>query len=300
MESKGTIALRSRSLVIHDHYEIDYRHSYAEDSPILHRADKGTAPRLALYGLPVYLCHPRAHCIECGEPTAWLELPLSGRVHTFTTCHYGGELFLKETPFTLILVEFDGADTLFLSRLKGDQAGRGSHRPAGGRPFRQDPIVQGDGCLVRACRQDVKRETTLALADRVKAGEVRAVSRVDHLVGESEPGRHRRSSTACLGLAPCGCDRNYRLSGSWQEHGGRSTRGSLSESRHEGRSSSRRYQQPSDGRRLARRPHQDARAYARSMESISEAWPLVDTMEGSPERPATQAWCWRRPGTRSF
>jgi uncharacterized OB-fold protein len=48
-----------------------------------------------------------------------LELPLTGRVHTFTTCHYGGEAFLKETPFTLILVEFDGADTLFLSRLKG-------------------------------------------------------------------------------------------------------------------------------------------------------------------------------------
>jgi uncharacterized OB-fold protein len=57
--------------------------------------------------------------MACGEPTAWLELPLTGRVHTFTTCHYGGELFLKETPFTLILVEFDGVDTLFLSRLKG-------------------------------------------------------------------------------------------------------------------------------------------------------------------------------------
>jgi len=57
--------------------------------------------------------------MECGAPTSWHELPLAGRVHTYTTCHYGGELFLKETPFTLILVEFDGADTLFLSRLKG-------------------------------------------------------------------------------------------------------------------------------------------------------------------------------------
>ncbi len=33
------------------------------------------------------------------------------------------EAFLKETPFTLILVEFDGADTLFLSRLKGVEPG---------------------------------------------------------------------------------------------------------------------------------------------------------------------------------
>src|SRR3989441_12757613 len=46
-------------------------------------------------------------------------MPLPGLVHTYTTCHYGGEAFLKETPFTLILVEFDGAETLFLSRLKG-------------------------------------------------------------------------------------------------------------------------------------------------------------------------------------
>ena len=33
--------------------------------------------------------------------------------------HFGGEAFLKETPFTLILVEFTGVDTLFLSRLIG-------------------------------------------------------------------------------------------------------------------------------------------------------------------------------------
>ena len=62
---------------------------------------------------------PRSHCMECGEPTDWRELARSGRVHTFTVCHYGGEAFLKETPFTLILVEFDDVDTLFLSRLKG-------------------------------------------------------------------------------------------------------------------------------------------------------------------------------------
>lgn len=57
--------------------------------------------------------------MECGAPTAWYELVAKGRVHTFTTCHYGGEAFLHETPFTLILVEFDGINTLFLSRLKG-------------------------------------------------------------------------------------------------------------------------------------------------------------------------------------
>jgi uncharacterized OB-fold protein len=57
--------------------------------------------------------------MECGAGTDWVELPQEGRVHTYTTCHFGGEAFLKETPFTLILVEFDGVDTLFLSRLVG-------------------------------------------------------------------------------------------------------------------------------------------------------------------------------------
>ena len=54
-----------------------------------------------------------------GAETEWLELPLRGSIHSFTTCYYGGEEFLKDTPYTLILVEFDGVDTLFMSRLVG-------------------------------------------------------------------------------------------------------------------------------------------------------------------------------------
>lgn len=119
MESKGTIVYGVDPLVIHDHYEIDYRHSYAEDSPFFIGLTKGQLLGSRCTACRYTYATPRAHCMECGEPTAWHELPLTGRVHTFTTCHYGGELFLKETPFTLILVEFEGADTLFLSRLKG-------------------------------------------------------------------------------------------------------------------------------------------------------------------------------------
>jgi uncharacterized OB-fold protein len=34
-------------------------------------------------------------------------------------CYFAAEEFLKDVPFTLILVEFKGVDTLFLSRLIG-------------------------------------------------------------------------------------------------------------------------------------------------------------------------------------
>lgn len=106
-------------LIIQDHYEIDYRHSYAQDSPFFVGLSKGD-----LLGSRCTACHymyatPRSHCMECGAPTQWEKLPLTGSIHTYTVCYYGGESFLKETPFTLILVEFQGVNTLFLSRLKG-------------------------------------------------------------------------------------------------------------------------------------------------------------------------------------
>jgi len=115
----GTILFNTDPIIVKHHYEIDYLHSYAQDSPFF----AGLANK-KLMGSRCTACGysyatPRSHCMECGLATEWFELPQKGRIHTFTTCHFGGEAFLKETPFTLILVEFDGIDTLFLSRLIG-------------------------------------------------------------------------------------------------------------------------------------------------------------------------------------
>lgn len=118
MQPKGTILFGVDPLVIHDPYAIDYRHSYAQDSPFFVGLTKGRLLGSRCTGCGYTYATPRAHCMGCGAETTWHELPLAGRVHTFTTCYYGGEAFLEETPFTLILVEFDGVDTLFLSRLK--------------------------------------------------------------------------------------------------------------------------------------------------------------------------------------
>jgi uncharacterized protein len=116
---EGTILFNTDPIIVKSHYEIDYLHSYAQDSPFF-----AGLTRKKLLGSHCTACGrryatPRGHCMECGEPTEWFELPGEGQVHTYTTCHFGGEAFLKETPFTLILVEFQGVDTLFLSRLIG-------------------------------------------------------------------------------------------------------------------------------------------------------------------------------------
>ena len=57
--------------------------------------------------------------MECGSETEWYKLPNEGKIHAFTTCYFGGEAFLNETPFHLVLVEFEGVDSLFMSRIIG-------------------------------------------------------------------------------------------------------------------------------------------------------------------------------------
>jgi hypothetical protein len=115
----GTVLYNLDPIILKHHWEVDYLHSYAQDSPFF----AGLA-RKRLLGSKCAACGyvfatPRGHCMQCGAETEWHELPQEGRIHTFTTCFFGGEAFLEETPFTLILVEFEGADTLFLSRLLG-------------------------------------------------------------------------------------------------------------------------------------------------------------------------------------
>jgi uncharacterized protein len=109
----------TNDLVILSPYNIKYVHSYAQDSPFFLALAKGK-----LLGSECTKCHykyatPRSHCMECGSETKWFNLPLEGRVHSWTTCYFGSEEFLKETPFNLALVEFDGVDSLLLSRLDG-------------------------------------------------------------------------------------------------------------------------------------------------------------------------------------
>lgn len=123
VEKKGVAIYKNptgtRDLVVLSPYNINYIHSYAEDSPFFLGLAKGR-----LLGSECTNCHyryatPRSHCMKCGHETAWFPLPKKGRVHSWTTCYFGSEEFLAETPFNLALVEFDGVDTLLLSRLKG-------------------------------------------------------------------------------------------------------------------------------------------------------------------------------------
>ncbi len=116
---EGTVVFNIDPLIVKDHYEIDYIHSYAQDSPFFIGLASGKLLGSKCPECGYAYATPRGHCMVCGAKTEWVELPKEGRIHTWTTCYFGSEAFLKETPFTLILVEFDGFDTLFLARLVG-------------------------------------------------------------------------------------------------------------------------------------------------------------------------------------
>ncbi len=108
-----------RPIIIKQPYQIDYIHSYAQDSPFFAGLANGVflGNRDAESGYTY--ATPRANDMYSGEETEWVQFPNEGVIHAFTVCHFGSEEFLPQTPFVLIQVAFEGVDTLFLARLMG-------------------------------------------------------------------------------------------------------------------------------------------------------------------------------------
>lgn len=103
---------------IEQEYRITYLHSYGQDSPWFAGL---TNRRLLASQEPetgYTYANPRGHDMYSGADTAWIDITnRPARIHAFTVCHFGSEEFLPETPFVLALIEFDGVDTLLLTRL---------------------------------------------------------------------------------------------------------------------------------------------------------------------------------------
>jgi uncharacterized OB-fold protein len=107
-------------LQIEQEYRITYLHSYAQDSPWFAGLTNG---RLLASQDPesgYTYANPRGHDMYTGDETNWIDITdRKAEIHAFTVCHFGSEEFLPETPFVLALVEFEGVNTLLLTRLMG-------------------------------------------------------------------------------------------------------------------------------------------------------------------------------------
>lgn len=105
---------------IEQEYAITYLHSYAQDSPWFAALSN---KRLLANREPqsgYAYATPRGHDMYSGQETEWIDITnRTAKVHAFTVCFFGSEEFLPETPFILALVEFEGINTLLLTRLIG-------------------------------------------------------------------------------------------------------------------------------------------------------------------------------------
>jgi uncharacterized OB-fold protein len=63
---------------------------------------------------------PRRDCSKCGQrDLEWFEAPQEGRVHSYSILSFAAEAFWKDLPFVLAYIEFDGINTVLLTRLVG-------------------------------------------------------------------------------------------------------------------------------------------------------------------------------------
>ena len=111
---------RMAPIQIEQDYQITYLHSYAQDSPWFAAASNKKLLASQEPETGYTYATPRGHDMYSGDETQWIDITdRTASIHAFTVCHFGSEEFLPETPFVLILVEYEGVDTLFLSRLVG-------------------------------------------------------------------------------------------------------------------------------------------------------------------------------------
>jgi len=105
---------------IEQDYKITYLHSYGQDSPWFAALTNKVLLANTEPESKYTYATPRGHDMFSGKETNWIDITnRRAQVHAFTVCYFGSEEFLPDTPFILALIEFEGVDTLLLTRLMG-------------------------------------------------------------------------------------------------------------------------------------------------------------------------------------
>ena len=111
---------RMAPIQIEQEYAITYLHSYGQDSPWFAGASNKKLLASQDPDSGYTYATPRGHDMYSGKETDWIDITdRAASVHAFTVCFFGSEEFLPDTPFVLALIEYEGVNTLFLTRLIG-------------------------------------------------------------------------------------------------------------------------------------------------------------------------------------
>ncbi|MEW6523487.1 MAG: Zn-ribbon domain-containing OB-fold protein [Bacillota bacterium] len=111
---QGTLVYGLDPLVVDASQQLDYLHSYDQDSEFFLGLAAGRLMGSACPVCGYRHATPRAHCLSCGARTRWYQLPSRGTVHSWTVYHG------PDGPVQMVLVEFEDAEGLLLARYQGD------------------------------------------------------------------------------------------------------------------------------------------------------------------------------------
>ncbi|MBE0480966.1 MAG: Zn-ribbon domain-containing OB-fold protein [Dehalococcoidia bacterium] len=101
-------------MVIYRPHGVLYNHSYGLVSKFFKGLIDGKLLGTRCPLCKTVYCPPRMHCWNpaCRVADAdWTDLPLKGRVHTFSVMLFSADAFLEMLPFVLAYVQIEGADT---------------------------------------------------------------------------------------------------------------------------------------------------------------------------------------------
>ena len=111
-------------LEVPDIWQATYRYSYGGASRFFReiRDNKKLLGSRCPECKKVY-CPPRKHCPHCYQETAWVDLPGTGEVVTFTTVQMGTSAF-RRYPFVCAYVKVDGTDSVLCVNLEMEDVKR--------------------------------------------------------------------------------------------------------------------------------------------------------------------------------
>jgi len=108
-------------MVVYRPHGVLYRHSYGLVSKFFRGLIDGKLYGTKCPRCETVYCPPRAHCWNPSckvAETEWVELPLTGKVHTFSIMLFSADAFLDKLPFVLAYVQIDGAHTALPMQLE--------------------------------------------------------------------------------------------------------------------------------------------------------------------------------------
>lgn len=101
-------------MVIYRPHGVLYHHSYGLVSKFFRELIGGKVYGTKCPRCETVYCPPRVHCWNprCRvADTEWIELPLTGTLHTFSIMLFSADAFLEQLPFVLGYVQIDDAHT---------------------------------------------------------------------------------------------------------------------------------------------------------------------------------------------